>query len=134
MYPVWLVSTPIQVASLYGLYAYTGTNQTDACFTVTRILLQQETIQTITNEMLLNRTLRLLRNKARYRGIYAGDISQNNPNMGEAVKTHPFFNTVGPNSELFNCLMSRNQPVNYSQKQPFNYQQEPTIQLFTGTK
>ena len=52
--------------------------------------LQQEMIQTITNKMLLNRTLRLLRNKARYRGIYAGDISQNNPNMGEAVKTYPF--------------------------------------------
>ena len=87
MYPVWLVSTPIQVASLYGLYAYPGTNQTDACFTVTRILLQQDTIQTITNEMLLNRTLRLLRNEARYWGIYAGDICQNKPKIREVVKT-----------------------------------------------
>ena len=132
MSPVWLVSMPIQVKSLYGLYAYPGT--TLPMLASSSQELQQEMIQTITNKMLLNRTLRLLRNEARYRGIYAGDISQNNPNMGEAVKTHPFFNTVGPNSELFNCLMSRNQPVNYSQKQPFNYQQEPTIQLFTGTK
>ena len=127
MSPVWLVSMPIQVKSLYGLYAYPGTTlpmlaslSQEFCYIL------QKMIQTITNKMLLNRTLRLLRNEARYRGIYAGDISQNNPNMGEAVKTHPFFNTVGPNSELFNqSTIHRNSHLTINRNQPFNYSQEP---------
>ena len=76
---------PIQVKSLYGLYAYPGT--TLPMLASSSQELQQEMIQTITNEMLLNRTLRLLRNEARYWGIYAGDICQNKPKIREGVKT-----------------------------------------------
>ena len=57
----------LNVSSVAGLYAYPGTTllmlasrSQEFCY------IQQEIIQTITNEMLLNRTLRLLRNEACY--------------------------------------------------------------------